>query len=98
MDGLSPGRPLGDAPVPMEPGVEVFGTPGWFTLLPVVPPDGADGETAGGVAGETPVGPAAEPGEEGGETCAVAVRAEVASAPAARIVRSNLRRMKTSIV
>ncbi len=65
---LSPGRPLGDAPVPIEPGVEVFGTPGWLTplvLLPVVAP-GA-GVMAGGVAGETPGEPAAvPPGDEGG--------------------------------
>jgi hypothetical protein len=27
---LSPGKPLGDAPVPIEPGVEVLGVPGWF--------------------------------------------------------------------
>jgi len=27
---LSPGRPLGEAPVPIEPGVDVLGTPGWL--------------------------------------------------------------------
>lgn len=64
---LSPGRPLGEAPVPIDPGVEVFGTPGWLTppvLLPVV----ADGElTGGGVAGETPGLPAlVPPGDDGG--------------------------------
>ena len=65
---LSPGRLLGAAPVPMVPGVEVFGTPGWLTPLvfrpllaaePVV--EGTvDGVLAagGGVAGET-VGPVA---------------------------------------
>ncbi len=67
---LSPGIPLGDAPVPIVPGVEVFGTPGWFTppvLLPVVVP--VDGAIAGGVAGETPGEPAAvPPGDEGGAT------------------------------
>ncbi|MFT6670911.1 MAG: hypothetical protein ACJAVZ_002383 [Afipia broomeae] len=70
MDVLSPGRPLGDAPVPIFPGVDVFGTPGWLTpvLLPVVPGDGAVA-AGGGVAGETPGEPAPEPpGEEGGAT------------------------------
>ncbi|MEO6381055.1 MAG: hypothetical protein ABIO35_03400 [Nitrobacter sp.] len=32
--GLSPGRPLGEAPVPMWPGEDVLGAPG--TLLPPV--------------------------------------------------------------
>ena len=27
---MSPGSPLGDAPVPMLPGDVVFGTPGWL--------------------------------------------------------------------
>ncbi|OJU23940.1 MAG: hypothetical protein BGN91_03685 [Nitrobacter sp. 62-13] len=31
--GLSPLRPLGTAPVPMVPGRDVFGTPGWLTTL-----------------------------------------------------------------
>jgi hypothetical protein len=43
--GSSPGRPLGDAPVPILPGVEVFGAPatggavarGEVALDPVVP-------------------------------------------------------------
>src|SRR5437762_2835571 len=30
--GSSPGSPLGAAPVPMMPGVDVLGTPGWLTL------------------------------------------------------------------
>src|SRR5215211_3742654 len=36
--GSSPGSPLGAAPVPMMPGVDVLGTPGWLapTPLPVV--------------------------------------------------------------
>ena len=45
--GSSPGRPLGDAPVPIVPGVEVFGTPATggavvrgVTLDPVVVPPG----------------------------------------------------------
>jgi hypothetical protein len=66
LDVLSPGRPLGAAPVPIEPGVEVFGTPGWLTplvLLPVVAPGG--GANEGGVAGETPGEPAPEPGDAG---------------------------------
>jgi len=61
--GLSPGRPLGAAPVPMLPCVEVLGTPGWLTplvLLPVVL--GVDGAMARGVAGETPGEPGAAPG------------------------------------
>lgn len=37
-DKLSPGSPLGDAPVPMMPGVEVFGTPG--SLMLETPSDG----------------------------------------------------------
>jgi hypothetical protein len=58
---------LGAAPVPMVPGVEVFGTPGWFTplvfsplLAPVPVVEGAVA-VAGGVAGDT-VGPTAEGG------------------------------------
>ena len=63
------------------PGVDVFGTPGWLipVLLPVVP---GDGEVAagGGVAGETPGEPAAEPpGEEGGATWADAAIVVAAS-------------------
>ncbi len=101
LDVLSPGRPLGDAPVPIEPGVEVFGTPGWLTplvLLPVVAP-GA-GVMAGGVAGETPGEPAAvPPGDEGGAApWAAAARVEPARAAAANVVRNHLRRMKTSQV
>ena len=66
---LSPGRLLGAAPVPIVPGVEVFGTPGWLRPLvfrpllaaePVV--EGTDDGVAlaldGGVAGEM-VGPVA---------------------------------------
>jgi hypothetical protein len=36
--GSSPGKPLGDAPVPKAPGVEVLGTPGGLMplLIPVV--------------------------------------------------------------
>lgn len=93
---LSPGRPLGDAPVPIEPGVDVFGTPGWLTLLPVVPVDGVEA-VAGGVAGETPVGPAAEPGVDGGEACADAARVETVSAPAVISVKSSLWRISTSM-
>jgi hypothetical protein len=98
LDVLSPGRPLGDAPVPIDPGVEVFGTPGWLmpVLLPVVPVDGAD--VGGGVAGETPGEPAAEPpGEEGGATCADAANVDAASVAATIVVRSNLRRIRTSV-
>lgn len=66
---LSPGRPLGEAPVPIDPGVEVFGTPGWL-VTPVVllaPDGGSAGGPEGGVAGETPGEPAVEPpGEDGG--------------------------------
>lgn len=95
---LSPGRPLGDAPVPIDPGVEVFGTPGWLmpVLRPVVPVAGAvDG---GGVAGETPGEPAAEPpGEDGGATWAEAASVDAASDAATNVVRSNLRRIRTSV-
>lgn len=56
--------------MPIVPGVVVLGTPGWLDS-PVVPLGGGDGlvEVAGGgVAGETPGEPAAEPppGDEGG--------------------------------
>jgi hypothetical protein len=55
--GSSPGSPLGDAPVPIVPGVEVFGTPatggatipGDVTLDPVVPVPG-DGTVDPGAA------------------------------------------------
>jgi hypothetical protein len=40
--GLSPGNPLGDAPVPMVPGTVVLGAPGWLRPppMPVVPVPG----------------------------------------------------------
>jgi hypothetical protein len=87
--------------VPILPGVDVSGTPGWLTpvLLPVVA--GADGAAAGGggVAGETPGEPAAEPpGDDGGATCADAARVETASEAAITVVRSSLRRIRTSTV
>lgn len=65
--GLSPGRPLGAAPVPIVPGVDVFGTPGWLIppgLIPVVPGVlGVVGAIVGGVAGETPGEPGGAVGE-----------------------------------
>ena len=70
MDGLSPGKPLGVAPVPIVPGVDVLGTPGWLDnpVVPVVG-DGLVALDGGGVAGETPGEPAADPpGEDGGAT------------------------------
>jgi hypothetical protein len=101
LEGLSPGRPLGDAPVPIDPGVEVFGTPGWLDrpVVPLVDGDGLDGVVDGGVAGETPGEPAAEPpGEDGGATWAEAASVEAASEAAIRVVvRSSLRRIRTSI-
>lgn len=97
---LSPGRPLGDAPVPMDPGVEVFGTPGWL-LTPVVLlalEGGSAGGPDGGVAGETPAVPAAEPpGEEGGAAWAIASVADAATEAATNVVRRSLCRMRTSI-
>jgi hypothetical protein len=99
LDVLSPGRPLGEAPVPITPGVEVFGTPGWFTpvLLPVVADRGVVA-AGGGVAGETPGDPAAEPpGDDGGAVCADAASVDAASEAAISAVKSNLRRMRTSV-
>ena len=45
--GLSPLSPLGLAPVPMVPGREVFGTPGWFMTLVLRPVEGAGVATDG---------------------------------------------------
>ena len=45
--GLSPLSPLGLAPVPMVPGREVFGTPGWFMTLVLRPVEGAGVTTDG---------------------------------------------------
>ena len=50
---LSPGKPLGVAPVPIVPGVEVLGTPGWLRPL-VLFPVGSGASRGGGVAGDTP--------------------------------------------
>lgn len=50
---LSPGKPLAVAPVPITPGVDTFGTPGWLTPL-VLFPDGMGAIKVGGVAGDTP--------------------------------------------
>lgn len=87
-------------PVPILPGVEVLGTPGWLVpvLLPVVPGD--DGAAAGGgVAGETPGEPAAEPpGDDGGATCAEAASVDAASEIASIVVKRSLRRIRTSAV
>jgi len=62
--GLSPGNPLGDAPVPMVPGTVVLGAPGWLRPppIPVVP-----------IPGETVAAPGADetpplPGEGCGAT------------------------------
>ncbi len=99
MDVLSPGRPLGVAPVPILPGVDVLGTPGWLTpeLLPVVAGGGVVA-AGGGVAGETPGEPAAKPpGDEGGAVCADAASVDAASEAATSVVRSSLRRMRTSV-
>jgi hypothetical protein len=74
--GLSPGSPLGDAPVPIVPGVEVLGTPatggavdvgGDVALEPVVVPVPVDGlVTVGGTvepgAGVVPGDVTDEPG------------------------------------
>lgn len=83
---LSPGKPLGDAPVPIVPGVDVFGTPGWLTPLvlgPVVL--GVVGAIGGGVAGET-----VDSAPAGGTAWAATARVEPMSdvaASAAIIIR-----------
>ena len=58
--GLSPASPLGDAPVPMRPGVVELGAPGWLIPAePVVAGAGGAGDTPGLIM--TPEGPTCPP-------------------------------------
>jgi hypothetical protein len=68
--GSSPGKPLGAAPVPIIPGVEVLGTPGWLmpAPMPVVVVDAPPGAelmpAAAGLAGAPTGGLVPTPGVE----------------------------------
>lgn len=53
---LSPISPLEVAPVPIRPGVDVFGAPGWLMPL-VLFPVGNGASRTGGAAGDTPEPP-----------------------------------------
>lgn len=83
---LSPGSPLGDVLVPMVPGVDVFGVPGW--LRTAAPAAGSVRVALGG--GDVPVVPASDPGPAAGAglpdvtggDCANAVDAERSMAAA----------------